>query len=101
MLGKTVTTLSAIRQLRWDIDRVLVIAPKRPAIDTWPEELKKWEHLSDLDYAVAVGSAAQLAHLFHGKYLVIINKGPTKMEGKADLVFHESIGEVLTGLYGE
>lgn len=51
--------------------------------------------------SLAVGSAAQLAHLFHGKYLVIINKGPTKMEGKADLVFHESIGEVLTGLYGE
>ena len=42
-----------------------------------------------------MGSAAQLAHMYHGKYLVIINKGRTKMEGKADLVFHESIGEVL------
>lgn len=51
--------------------------------------------------SLAVGSAAQMAHLFHGKYLVIINKGPTKMEGKADLVFHESIGEVLKDLYGE
>ena len=48
--------------------------------------------------SLAVGSAAQLAHLFHGKYLVIINKGPTKMEGKADLVFHERIGAVLTDL---
>ena len=51
--------------------------------------------------SLAVGSAAQMAHLFHGRYLVIINKGPTKMEGKADLVFHESIGEILTQLYGE
>ena len=34
-------------------------------------------------------------HMYHGKYLVIINKGKTKMEGKADLVFHESIGHVL------
>jgi hypothetical protein len=42
-----------------------------------------------------------MAHLFHGRYLVIINKGPTKMEGKADLVFHESIGAVLSELYGE
>ena len=49
--------------------------------------------------SLAVGSAAQMAHLFHGKYLVIINKGPTKMEGKADLVFHESIGKVLLEMY--
>ena len=27
--------------------------------------------------------------------LVIINKGRTKMEGKADLVFHDSIGKIL------
>ena len=45
--------------------------------------------------SLEVGSAAQLAHMYHGKYLVIINKGKTKMEGRADLVFHESIGEVL------
>ena len=51
--------------------------------------------------SLAVGSAAQMAHLFHGRYLVIINKGPTKMEGKADLVFHESIGSVLSELYGD
>ena len=48
--------------------------------------------------SLEVGSAAQLAHMYHGKYLVIINKGKTKMEGRADLVFHESIGEVLTTL---
>lgn len=29
------------------------------------------------------------------KYLVIINKGKTKMEGRADLVFHDSIGKVM------
>ena len=45
--------------------------------------------------SLEVGSAAQLAHLYHGKYLVIINKGKTKMEGKADLVFHDSIGRIL------
>lgn len=35
------------------------------------------------------------AQLYHGKYLVIINRTKTKMEGMADLVFHEAIGEVL------
>ena len=45
--------------------------------------------------SLEVGSAAQLAHMYHGKYLVIINKGKTKMEGKADMVFHDSIGKIM------
>jgi len=45
--------------------------------------------------SLAVGSAAGLAHQYHGKHLVIINKGKTKMEGAADLVFRDSIGKVL------
>ena len=45
--------------------------------------------------SLEVGSAAQLAHMFHGRHLVIINKGKTKMEGATDLVFHDSIGKVL------
>ena len=45
--------------------------------------------------SLEVGSAAQLVHMFHGRHLVIINKGKTKMEGAADLVFHDSIGKVL------
>ncbi len=45
--------------------------------------------------SLEVGSASQLAHIYHGKHMVIINKGKTKLEGKADLVFHESIGKVL------
>ena len=46
--------------------------------------------------SLEVGSAAQLAHMYHGKYLVIINKSRTLMDGEADLVFHNSIGKVLT-----
>ena len=45
--------------------------------------------------SLEVGTAAGLAHQFHGKHLIIINKGKTKMEGKADLVFHDSIGKIL------
>ena len=45
--------------------------------------------------SLEVGSAAGLAHSYHGKHLIIINKGKTKMEGKADVVFHDSIGKIL------
>ena len=37
-------------------------------------------------------------NMSHGKYMVIINKGNTKMEGKADLVFNDSIGKVMNSL---
>ncbi|MBQ6321383.1 MAG: NAD-dependent protein deacylase [Lachnospiraceae bacterium] len=49
--------------------------------------------------SLEVGSAARLAHLYHGKHLIIINKGKTRMEGKADLVFHDSIGKILGGIH--
>ena len=60
-LGKSVITLTAIRKLleRGEISRVLVVAPLRVARDTWPEEIRKWDHLRGLTYAVAVGSAAE------------------------------------------
>ena len=48
--------------------------------------------------SLEVGSASQLAHLFHGDHLIIINKGKTKLEGRAELVFHESIGKILSVL---
>ncbi|WP_228522780.1 SNF2-related protein [Staphylococcus chromogenes] len=60
-LGKTVSTLTAIEQLiyeHYDVQRVLVIAPLRVANHTWPEELEKWEHLSNLSYSVTTGSKA-------------------------------------------
>lgn len=60
-LGKTVSTLTAINDLMYDyfrVARVLVIAPKTVAEDTWPTELKKWDHLSRLKYSVVVGPPA-------------------------------------------
>ncbi len=33
--------------------------------------------------SLEVGSAAQLAHMYHGRHLIIINKSKTHMEGKA------------------
>lgn len=61
MKGKTVITLTAIEQLYQEekICKALVIAPLRTAIDTWPAEIAKWDHLKNLDYAVAVGTEAE------------------------------------------
>lgn len=74
-LGKTVTTLTAIRDLDWDIGRVLVIAPKRPALDTWPEEIEKWDHLKGMSYAIAVGSATERERAIRKKaFVTIINR---------------------------
>lgn len=51
--------------------------------------------------SLEVGSAAQLAHMYHGRHLVIINKSKTRLEGKADIVFHDSIGKVLSKIVSE
>lgn len=58
-LGKSVITLTAMQELfrRGEIRKVLVIAPLRVARDTWPEEIRKWDHLKGMTYSVAVGSA--------------------------------------------
>lgn len=57
-LGKTVTTLTAIKELLEDyveISRVLVIAPKSVAENTWTSECAKWDHLSHLRISVVMG----------------------------------------------
>ena len=46
--------------------------------------------------SLAVYPAAGLIHHFRGSHLVLINKPPTPMDDMADLIFRESIGEVLS-----
>ena len=61
-LGKTVITLSALRELkfdRWAVNKVLIIAPKKVAEDTWQTEAKKWQHLQGLRIAGVLGTATQ------------------------------------------
>lgn len=45
--------------------------------------------------SLVVYPAAGLIDYFHGKYLVLINKSTTSADSKADLVIHDSIGEVM------
>lgn len=58
-LGKTVSALTAMDELmfnRLELDKVLVIAPLKVARDTWPDEIKKWDHLKNLRVAVMAGA---------------------------------------------
>lgn len=77
-LGKTVITLTALWQLAldsFDVSRVLVIAPKRVAEDTWPKELAKWEHLTGLTASLVLGSAVERKAALQKKaFLYIINR---------------------------
>lgn len=61
-LGKTVITLQAIMKLmfdRFEVGKVLVIAPLRVANNTWPQERAKWDGLDFLRMSVVTGTEAQ------------------------------------------
>ncbi len=77
-LGKSVITLSAIFDLCLDsflVCKVLVIAPLRVARDTWPSEIKKWEHLKGLSYSVAIGTEKErIDALMTRSTMYIINR---------------------------
>jgi len=77
-VDKTAITLNALFDLCLDsfkVSKVLVIAPLRVARDTWPSEIKKWNHLNGLIYSVAVGSEAERkAALIKTADLYIINR---------------------------
>lgn len=77
-MSKTVITLSTLYDLcldRFEVHRVLVIAPLRVARDTWPAEIQKWDHLKGLTWSVAVGTAQErLAALRQKTFLHIINR---------------------------
>ncbi|GHV27321.1 DEAD/DEAH box helicase [Clostridia bacterium] len=77
-LGKTVITLTALHTLildSFEVKRALVIAPLRVARDVWPDEIQKWDHLSGLTYAVAIGTALERkAALAQNAMVTIINR---------------------------
>lgn len=61
-MGKTVTSLNvldAIYNVLGEREPTLILAPKRVARDTWPEETRKWQHLDGLEVVPIVGDVAQ------------------------------------------
>lgn len=61
-MGKTATTLSAVNELmfdRFEVTKVLVIAPLRVANTVWSDEIEQWAELSHLRYSKIVGTPKQ------------------------------------------
>ena len=57
------------------VRKILIIAPLRVSRGTWPDEIKKWDHLQGLKYAVAVGTETQRrAALLQRAHVYIINR---------------------------
>ncbi|MCE5626438.1 DEAD/DEAH box helicase [Staphylococcus pseudintermedius] len=79
-LGKTVSTLTAFKDLQLlDTDKMLVIAPKRVAKETWADEIKKWVHLNHLKVALVLGTPKQrIAALNKEADVYVTNKENTK-----------------------
>lgn len=71
-------TLTALFDLcldRFEIRKVLIIAPLRVASQTWPAEINKWDHLEGLIYSVVVGTEKdRINALMKRATLYIINR---------------------------
>ena len=77
-LGKTVETLTAINDLRynrWQVSRVLVIAPKKVAEATWQHEAQQWDHLRHLRIVSVLGTAKQRVQaLYEAGDIWVVNR---------------------------
>ena len=77
-LGKTVIVLTTLWELlldRFEVGRVLIIAPKRVALATWPQEIEKWDHLKGITYSVVMGNERQRREaLMKPAFVYIINR---------------------------
>jgi len=74
--GKTISTLTALQDLYDDLNvhKILVVAPLRVGINSWPEDLRSWDHLS-LTHTLIRGSAKQrLEQSYSDTDLHIINR---------------------------
>lgn len=58
--GKTITTLMALDHLQhntFEVNRVLIIGPKRVIETTWPDEIQKWSQTNDFRFSIISGTA--------------------------------------------
>lgn len=77
-LCKTIITLSAIERLmydRFEVDKVLIIAPLRVAQTVWAAEAAKWDHLNSLSVVNVLGTEPErLAALGQEADVYVINR---------------------------
>lgn len=74
-LGKTASTLMALKILEshyLEIDKVLIIAPKRVAQYTWPNEIEKWDEFKKMSYSVIIGTEQQRLKALEKKAMIYL-----------------------------
>ncbi len=73
--GKTVSVLTALQDLKSVTNKsILVIAPLQVAKNTWPGEIKKWEHFKYLSTSLLLGTPAERDSAFcHRGDVCVIN----------------------------
>ena len=61
------------------VTKTLVIAPLRVARDTWPAEIRKWDHLKELDVSVIVGDVkTRVGAISRPALVYIVNRENTR-----------------------
>ena len=77
-LGKTACTATILNRLMFEdfeINKPLIIAPKRVTAHTWKEELEKWDHLKHLRLSIIFGTERQRKEALRAKAdIYIINR---------------------------
>ena len=69
-LGKTIITLSAIAELmynRFEVKRVLLIAPKQVTYTTWQDEAIKFDHTRPIRFSLVVGDLKERKRALESK----------------------------------
>lgn len=87
-LGKSIITLTALQELidECEVNRVLVVAPKKVAETTWTTEAAKWDHLQGMRVAKVMGTEKQ-------RKIALAEKADIYVIGRDNFVW-------LVGLYG-
>jgi SNF2 family DNA or RNA helicase len=89
-LGKTSITLAGLKVLKGEgqVTGALVVAPLRPALTTWPQEVQEWADFKDLSLVTLHGpKMAKLAEEDHDIYVI-------NYEGLAKLFTRRRVGKV-------
>lgn len=71
----TLTAINELKFYRFQVSKILVIAPKKVAEGTWQKECQKWDHLQHLQISTVLGSEKKrMAALNAAADIYVINR---------------------------
>ena len=96
-LGKTSTTLAAYKLLKdaGYVDKMLLIAPLRPAYNVWPDEIAKWDMFNGITYSIVHGPRKEEALAVDADIYIINPEGVLWLFDQASGRFERGRYDVL------